>query len=476
MGATRPSVPRFDPEAPAKLLPAGDAPASHVYDCVVYIFYCQTHDCVALSSTERTRVVWFPFLPLEEGFTYKKAASNGIATFLGRRRSENDQDEAYQVPKYTTQFVHMLHVQLPTDRHFVRLASFVQVEGNNEKFPCCQPTVHLNWVQSYDIIQDQVESLWGPEVKQFLNLLIRPEPIWMEEFSKTDALRLLSPENAQPYQLKLLSSCKVNQETVQALFEDYIEHCFPATFMCLESLKAYLLKYGFNSKDARFIWICKAMAFKHPGQGYLDFDEFLLGILCMEPTTEHNEARMRMLFRYYDIDHDEKLSMEEFVGLMKDLTPKAKDEEIREMVLKATDSLKIGSTNDKLTFDAFNKAASSGKLSRQGLNQLIRSPKPIIPAVLSNAKKRALSLFSPGNADPSKREVKREGRGICNGCRAQDVDFCLHTVYLDTAGMCQKPMRIKNGIYHSLFFMPLPLPLSHLLVLPCKWNLRQIKK
>src|SRR5690606_13707269 len=95
------------------------------------------------------------------------------------------------------------------------------------------------------------------------------------------------------YQRRVAS--RVDPDQMLALYDDYIGHCFASQFMSVDSFRAFLVRYGYAKTDVRFAWLFEAVAFTR--RGYMDFDEFLLGIVCMEPNAEHGEARLRLIFR-----------------------------------------------------------------------------------------------------------------------------------------------------------------------------------
>lgn len=535
-GAARPAGNPAD-TAPARLVPAGERlPPTPLYDCVVYLFYCPRHDRIALSSPERNRIIWLPFLALEGGVTWAAAAQAGIATFLGRRRASElalaDQGEGavafVQVPPTQMQFVHLLHLQMPSSgcgRSVVRVAAFIKLlnadgsdatttsssiigQGtsarniaqpsqqnstqNPNSFQCCQNTLYLNWQLIGDVLAEPplIEGIWAPEVRQLLQLLITPAPIWMEEMTVDGSLRLLSDSaftgsgSSDPKYLKgFLASCSITSETLQAVYEDYIEHLYPAVLMSAEALRAYLYKYGYPKatnnnasgkesavvgKDFRFFTnLLSGFAYKRRPAYYIDFEEFLFGIVALEPATKNgSEVRLRLLFRFYDADGDDILNGEEVKCLVKDLNPKATTEAAISEAVTKTMAAVCGANHpkDHLTFELFSKAVTANRGLR-GTGNLCRSPKAVIPQILNSAKSRTMALNAEADltstgSNSKPRKPKKTGRGVCMGCRAHDVDFCLHTVHLDSAAMCQKPLQIKEGKFGDFLLTSLLMSFS----------------
>ena len=289
-------VTRNEEDIVARLCPEGGVPHNmQSYDCIVYLMYCSVHDRIAVTNVERTKVVWFPFVAMTENVTWEQASMDGVAMLLGKRDAELDSKLQGKLPKFQMSNLHVLRVQMPFERFFIRIAQFVNIE-KSEEFICCESNRNLVWVPASDILNDRIENLWGPEVKLFTTMLINPEQKFIYEYSIENALKFVNGDQSQTYQSKLLTSCKMQIDTVMSIYDEFVDHCFPSFFMSLDSFKTFLIKFGYPKNDPRFPWIFNAVGYNR--KGFIDFTEFLIGLVCMEPSTENGEARLRMLFRY----------------------------------------------------------------------------------------------------------------------------------------------------------------------------------
>lgn len=294
---TRGTKPSDEENFAKRLMPEGEVPSTLTYDCVVYLIYCSEHDQIAVTNVARTRVVWFPYVAMPEGNTWEQASLDGVTMLIGKK--VNVEVEAKlanrKLPKFQMNHLHFLRVQLPGDRFFTRMAQFVNIEPTPDH-GCCEDSRSIVWIPAADILNDKVETLWGPEVKLFTTLLINPEQKFIYEFSLDNALLHLSNEMADTFQANLLKTCKISTEQIVSIYQEYVEHCFPAFYMSLESFKEFLIKFGYSKSDPRFPWLFHSVAYNR--RGYVDFNEFLIGLICMEPSTEnYHEGRIRMLFR-----------------------------------------------------------------------------------------------------------------------------------------------------------------------------------
>jgi len=116
------------------------------------------------------------------------------------------------------------------------------------------------------VINDKIPApLWGPELKILVVKYAKGfERKFIYEYDLDHVLCYLVHEDMQHmFQAKLLHHCSA--DTVLALYEDYIEHCFPSFYMTLESLKQYLVKYGFDKGDTRFAALFRDATYKKRG-------------------------------------------------------------------------------------------------------------------------------------------------------------------------------------------------------------------
>ena len=293
------------------------------------------------------------------------------------------------------------------------------------------------WIDARDVLNDSVRcgQLWGPEVKLFLAKLIKTDPTFIYEYSYNQVLIYFLKQDNTPYG-KLLANSKITSQMALTMYEDFVEFCFPSFYMTIESFKLYCTKLGFTKTliGNRFGALFRAVTFKK--NDYIDWQEFLIALVCLEPNTEHSEVRQEMLFRFYNNDGQGQLDFSELVAMVKDIHPDISDEGIANEILRPV--IKTCKFKDtKLSFEDFKRAIQSEKFS--GIEKLCRSPTLLISRIISDVNQRRESQNSNKCI-----KVKRRNRGICHGCRAQNLEYCLNSVIFDSTGHCVTPTRISN--------------------------------
>lgn len=418
-----------------RLYPVGAIPPGQsVYDCIVYLMYCSVHDCICVTNVENSKVVWLPFVAMPEGSTWEKASLDGVAMLIGKKDQELDA-KLCKLPKYQMVNLHILRVQLPNERFIHRLGQFINIEPS-EEFKCCEKTSHLEWIQVSEIINNRVALTWGPELYLFTKMLMPPErKMFIFEYSLDNLHNFLGQKGN--YQEKLLSKT-LSTEKAMFIYEEYIEHCFPAFYMSVESFKCFLIKYGFPRNDTRFQFLFNSVGYSR--NGYLDFHELITGLVCMEPTTEQDEARTRFLFRYFDNNCDNLLSLSECTNLLSILNPQATTEQVKEWLGEWRKSLSFD--EDKLSFEGFMKGVQLKLVGLKNLSTVARSPKPIIPQIEANVLLRH-RIVEEKREERNRNFERRKDRGVCDGCRSQNYEYGQHFLTVDSAGRCIRSAEMK---------------------------------
>ena len=170
MGTT--PAPKRNADDYPRILPEGPAPSNQlVYDCIVYLFYCNAHDMIAITSTNN-RLLWLPFVALPENVGWEQATQDGIAMLIGKKSEELDSKLASGLPKYVVTTLQVLRVQVSSDKFLVRLAQHVAITPT-PGYKCCQNNPRLQWVPFMDVMQDKLSNYWGPEVKLFTGVFYK---------------------------------------------------------------------------------------------------------------------------------------------------------------------------------------------------------------------------------------------------------------------------------------------------------------
>ena len=263
------------------------------------------------------------------------------------------------------------------------------------------------------------------------------EPKYILEFSLENVMSYFNrPDRKDSVYGKLLIDTMITKETVMALYEHYLQYCFPAFYMSLESFSRYLAKFGGFDRADPYLSTLFRGARLSVKKDYVDWFDFLFMVICMEPSTKAHEARARMIFRCYDKDCSGTIDRNELKMMAKD----AKMSEARLDELKVWDRFKSDNTGAiKLFVDDYARWVRDKKPKE--LTQMCRSPRSIIETVTQAVNKQREKFNKLKNADNGD---DRRSRGSCQACRAQNFQYCMHTVLIDSHGRCTEPIRTAN--------------------------------
>ena len=325
------------------------------------------------------------------------------------------------------------------------------------RYQCCHENDQLRWIDPAELCRKSA-ACWGPEMEQCVKhfeAFKQNEELCVFEFGHERALSFLTCESKLSTPLaKLLRLCNIDADTVLTLYQDYVEWCFPSFYMAFESFKMYLAKYSFDhTDDARLGALFRAACHNNNANSnkkcYLDLFEYITAIVCLDCTDHTAEARQQMIWRYYHHQDGDsaRMSMEEFVALLRDLHPGPSDERLRkETVQQLERAFKFNATN-KLAQSDFQEAIRTGLIKNTAV--LCHATKKIVPQIVDNTKKHKRA-HATSELD---HKVKRRDRGACNGCRAQELHFCSHCMIVDSDGRCEQPnlIGIKEGMVLELW-------------------------
>lgn len=439
-------------DGPPNLTPEGFGLDSSikVYDAIVYLIYCPEHDKVAVTNVERARVVWLPFVYLPEGVTWMKASQEGVAQIISQRDKEMDAVKAARMaPAFDMQCLNVLRIQLPSEKFVTRLANLVILRKSAESdFKCCTRSPRINWLRASDILNNRIDKVWGPELKNFTKLMVvnqTEHETVISEYSLQNTLHYLhladSPEQ------KLLIASQVKTEHVLEIYEDFLEHCYPAFSMCFESFKHYLAKYGYDKKDPTLPYLFSAASLY--GNDYLDFHEVLLCLVALEPTTANSlQARLKFVFRYYDCTRKGSLKMDELVVMVQEMSqsvsPTHEELSVEMLQKKVEDVIRCVGMNasNEVPETNFIKAVQTDRLPNT--EKLCRSGRPILSQISKLIRGKVEKSKSASASEANFLANRPKTKGICYRCEAANYQYSLHCVSLDTTGRCVEPRIISD--------------------------------
>ena len=198
--------------------------------------------------------------------------------------------------------------------------------------------------------------MWGPEVQDFSKSAEKVKPTGLTEHSLEKAFFYVPKGQPKSAEELLIKGTGIGESEVEKLYDDYIEHCFPSLSMSFDSFKGYLTKYleDYDRNDARFPLLFNA--FNYDKNNCLNFHEFLLGLASIEPKAPNEEARIKFIFRYYDVDGDGKLTQTEFKKLVKDISICSDDSKTETKVKQMFEQMRA---NESIDLEAFYKAIAN---------------------------------------------------------------------------------------------------------------------
>ena len=275
-----------------------------VFDCLVFVITCEEHKTVALTKTNELRMFsWFPFMPLQDVFTWSRLSREGLTLILNKKDQQVSNDDADEeepspvvLPDHSLTWHNIFRVQVPKPKKcFTRITQFIQLTGDTDK-KCCQNIAdsRIRWVKIDDMIKqaDAASSLWGNEVIVNCQALLNPvdKPDFLSEFTLKDCFP------SQPDEVALLKQLGWSMELVQELFGSYVGHLYPAFQMTASSFRLFLLKHSLLAcDDPRINSLFHAFA---PGSDCLSFGQLLMGIASMDPKAQNDSAvRARIIFQ-----------------------------------------------------------------------------------------------------------------------------------------------------------------------------------
>lgn len=68
-----------------------------------------------------------------------------------------------QVPFTNPEPIHILRIQLPQVLSFVTRITYAVRIAKDSQWQCCQSDRRIQWIAADDVMQGNVERLWGPE-------------------------------------------------------------------------------------------------------------------------------------------------------------------------------------------------------------------------------------------------------------------------------------------------------------------------
>lgn len=365
-----------------------------------------------------------------------------LALLLGKEANpENIQCFKDKSPFEKFALVHLFRFQLPQSERFITRLTYLVVLRSST-ISCCQKTSICRWYPLESAMNSQIATIWGPEVSYFANLLSSNGSIseTILEFSLQDAfkymlyseidtLSVLSQENKHEDELRKLL-VNLSAHDVGVIYADYIDHTFPSFFLSYHSFHIYMAKHEIEMRPAvvrRYF-----TAFRTQGRPYMGFSELLLGLAAIDARTAHQEARVSLVFRYYDFNKDNALSLKEFKRMYENLHTKRRitENEVRDE-MRRIGTINLQNDDEGVSFEAFNRAI--GTHTFRGTSKLCRAAvSPFAQIRRSLAGRKIFKTVENARAVLCNRPYK----GRCPSCLSDTYEMASNCVTIDSRGRC----------------------------------------
>lgn len=328
-------------------------------------------NCFALVQTKNDKGWWFPCKVIASQENWHNSASKLATRLLGSC--------------FTVQGIFSINrIQIyPMDKVYINIIYLVELDPESESMETSDESVRWFTLTDMELLaKEESLGLRGYEPIELVQML-QKEPTVL----KTNLIREIGINGHLPAKIhlsksyyELFESAGFGLQEQKLLFSDFLHYCYPSHTMNKFIFKEFMLSLGWkeeNSLDNIF------QAFDISNKGILSFNDVLIGLAAMEPSTQHGgppaEIRCRYIFRFYDSDRDDKLEYHEYFNMIRDIQ-KLKGFPMDEDSLKesAENGMKVFGIekSQNLFLNVFLSAV--GQLKFRGTSLLFRFPNTII--------------------------------------------------------------------------------------------------
>lgn len=225
------------------------------------------------------------------------------------------------------------------------------------------------------------------------------------------------------------------------------QHCWPAQLMTKESLASYFMATKWIANPQHVDGFFRAFSLCQ--RNYLNFHEFLRGIVAADRQTDHGslpgQIRSEYIFRLYDADGDMLLSPAEFRHLVKDAFPNDKHKDANAIEKHAAHvASALGLPSDTRWDEKLLKEAIGG-LHLRGTSKLFRGKHNLC----SSRANTMPTTFAYRSIDSSFEGVTtltvgrtRSSEPKCPECKSKHYMVATHSVRLKQDGQITDPLPI----------------------------------
>ena len=445
-----------------------------IYDCIALLIHCPAHNRIAVAKSP-TEALWLPYVQYLNKTARMDSARDTTILVLANGNTHKYEFLRRNPPYEHIQLLDIYRIQMPNTRKFVtRFTFYVRLKMPNQlklqteqskstkgnrnvksHFTCCTDTTRLVWSELDFIAQGCIQNCWGPELVEFGRQIMAATKAVSEQTSPQDGPYLLRqrlqefgideiyeilPRKDGPAEngfRESLKNNKVSNADIEHLYSDFLDHCFPSFYMTYDSFRHYMIKNSFEINDIRLKRLFQA--FNTNQNGYISFNEMLIGLVSIERETPHVEFRIKFVFDYYDTKRRGLFFEEEMSKLVRDLNSD------RDCNLKCSENDLVKRTRE--AFSCFRTKQVQGRTSIsytaflngigthafRGTSTLCRSRKNIFLTISRRITARTMKTnFTKGKLG----EIlyKRKYQGSCKSCQSRQYKIASHMSILTLDG------------------------------------------
>jgi hypothetical protein len=180
-------------------------------------------------------------------------------------------------------------------------------------------TIQLKHISKFSRLLGLEPLLLNKQFKDIFHSTIKINPTVIFEEIKIPQIETISKTTHNNSSETLLISAKFTSNIQEKLYEEYHNAVLPSDYLNLETFKELILQKGLESEHV----IDYFRAFDSTQRNYLTFLDYLLGLAALDPNTQHGgipaEQRCRYIFRYYNINNNQRMTFDEFKLMIKDI-------------------------------------------------------------------------------------------------------------------------------------------------------------
>ncbi|KAI2802820.1 hypothetical protein BLOT_006942 [Blomia tropicalis] len=258
---------------------------------------------------------------------------------------------------------------------------------------CHIMTTAINWVGEKELLASETK-LWGPEIEQFYQRLQCSDSEKFElmknyaDCSVRNTFKRLRTKNEFRSERRMLYEGKYVKLAMIRLYNEFIVHCFPSRYMNYYSFRVFMLtRIGWPGNDEPYL-ISLFKSFNIKQNGYLSFDELLIGLAAIDTLTPHQQdpclsVRLSYIFRFYAPDGTNKLPLVDLSNMNADIIAQNRDCDLVKTQGKTKLWNDLGNyfTNaisqqdaPRLTLESFIAVARGSKIFCQLTSVVLRAP------------------------------------------------------------------------------------------------------